>query len=75
MTSNDTLSLLHDGDTFTLDLEVSTFVRVIRILRYAGNDSGRQPIQEQWFDLHDEERTAIVRQIHRRHKEKLIKVA
>jgi hypothetical protein len=74
MTSNDTLSLLHDGDSFTLDLEVSHIVRVLRVLRYENNDAGRTPVHEQWFDLHEDERASIIRQIQRRHKEKLIKV-
>lgn len=73
-TSNETLSLIHDGDSYTLELEVSHHIRLRQILRYESNDASRIPTHEQWFDLTPDAREAILKQIRRRHKEQLIKV-
>lgn len=71
--SCESLALLHDGDSYFLDLEVSSEVRLLRVLRDPSNCTGA-PVLERWYDLDHATRDAILTQIRRRHKEKLIRV-
>jgi hypothetical protein len=63
------LPLIHGGDSFVIDLKEvrdGTAVRIVRIVRYRNNQNV-EGTEERFFDLLPDERTAVIRQIHRRH--------
>lgn len=73
-TSLDSLPLLHDGDAFVLELEVwPTHVQLLSILRTANNDSVTSS-HENFRDLDPYARRAVITQINRRYKTKMVKV-
>lgn len=71
---NENLSLLHDGDSFVLELlPEEKHVRVLRILRYENNQNV-EASSPRFFDLNPRTRDAIIRQIQRRHPGKTVKL-
>ncbi len=62
------LPLFHDGDSYLIYLVTvgDRRVRIVHIERYPHNDN-RSGVEENFRDLDDVTRMAIVRQINRRH--------
>jgi len=73
-TSLDSLPLLHDGDAFVLELEVwPTHIQLLSILRYENNQDVVAS-HENFRDLDPYAKRAVIAQINRRYKTKMVKV-
>lgn len=71
---NDTLPLLHEGDAYVLELDISApQVRLLSISRYPNNQNV-EPTSENFRDLDPETKKAVVMQINRRYKGRMVKV-
>jgi len=69
---HETLALAHEGDSYLLTLFVDHEVHVRSIERSTSNTNLRAE-EVRFYDLDTEARHAIITQIRRRHKEKLIR--
>lgn len=70
----DSLPLLHDGDAFVLELEVwPRHVQLLSVLRYEHNQNVTAT-HEVFTDLDPYTKRAIIAQINRRYKGKMVKV-
>lgn len=70
----DSLPLLHDGDAFVLELEVwPTHIQLLSISR-TPNNSDLVPAHERFSDLDPYAKSAVITQINRRYKGKIVKV-
>lgn len=70
----DTLPFLHEGDALSLELEVwPTHVQLLSILRYEGNQN-TTPTHDRFRDLDVYAKRAVIAQINRRYKNKMVKV-
>lgn len=67
------LFLLHDGDSFLIDLaDVGTLcVRILRLIRYPDNQNA-SGVEEKFTDLDHLTRKAVIQQINRKHKGKTV---
>ena len=71
---NDSLPLLHDGDAYVLTLDVGEkHVLLSSILIYPGN-TNTEPSHSSFRDLPPEAKRAVITQINRRHKGKMVRV-
>lgn len=70
----DSLPLLHDGDAFVLELEIwPSHVQLLSILRYSHNQNV-EASHERFRDLDPFTKRAVIQQINRRWKGKMVKV-
>lgn len=71
--SLDTLPLLSDdGDSFVIEVELHPlFVKISSIVRYPANQNS-DGVLEKFFDLDPETRRAVIAQVNRRFKGKMI---
>ena len=71
---NDSLPLLHDGDAYILTLDVEDcHVLLSSILIYPGN-TNTEPEHVLFRDLDTETKQAVIAQVNRRHKGKMVRV-
>lgn len=72
---NETLPLLHEGDSFLLELDhPNAFsVRLVSILRFAGNHNV-DAVAERFLDLDPETKRAVISQVNRRYKGKIVRI-
>ncbi len=71
---HDSLPLLFNGDGFVISLDVldAYTVRIVAVVRYLGN-GGTSGSHEQFRDLTPEEKRAVVAQVNRRHRGKMVR--
>lgn len=74
-TLTETLPLLYNDDGFTVHLTLDDphSVRITGVVRYTGNVDGNGT-HEQFRDLSPEEKRAVVAQVNRRYRGKMVKI-
>lgn len=73
--TSDTIPLLHNDDAFHVTVEVlsAALVRITKIVRYPHNRNVDGTL-ERFFDLDEETKRAVIKQVNRRYVGRTVKV-